>query len=165
MRKPLNQNEFRSTNPSPVSQPMLKRRQRFRYDAPPVQEPSRTSSVRIPVSEAQEFDMDVTAAHSIGGTAPIRPAQMAPTPGAQPVSAGGLVAPQDEVQISSAASALGQIDPGMQIHEARLAEIRAAIADGSYETPEKLDVAVDRLLAALTASPKFSPGNLPVDDA
>ena len=32
---------------------------------------------------------------------------------------------------------------------ARVNAIRAAIADGSYETPEKLDLALDRLLERL----------------
>ena len=31
----------------------------------------------------------------------------------------------------------------------RVAAIKAAIADGSYETPEKLDIALDRLLDRL----------------
>ena len=31
----------------------------------------------------------------------------------------------------------------------RVAAIKAAIADGSYETPEKLDIALDRLLERL----------------
>ena len=31
----------------------------------------------------------------------------------------------------------------------RVAAIKAAIADGSYETPDKLDIALDRLLARL----------------
>lgn len=31
----------------------------------------------------------------------------------------------------------------------KVAAIRAAIADGSYETPEKLDLALDRLLDAI----------------
>ena len=31
----------------------------------------------------------------------------------------------------------------------RVQAIRAAIADGSYETPEKLDIALDRLLDSL----------------
>jgi len=149
MRKPLNQNDFRSTNPAASSQPMLKRRPRFRYDAPPAQEPSWSGSSRMPASDAEEFDMDVTGAAAIGGTSPIRPTQFAPAAGIQSLPAHGLVAPQDEVQISSSASALGQIDPGSQIHEARLAEIRAAIADGSYETADKLDAAVDRLIESL----------------
>jgi anti-sigma28 factor (negative regulator of flagellin synthesis) len=96
--------------------------------------------------------MDVTGAGAVGGAAPIRPTQLSTPQGVEAPLDGGLVAPQDEVQISSAARALGQIDPGSQIHEARLAEIRAAIAEGTYETPEKLAAAVERLLAALNAS-------------
>jgi anti-sigma28 factor (negative regulator of flagellin synthesis) len=53
------------------------------------------------------------------------------------------------VQISSAARALGDVDAASPLHEARLAAIRAAIEDGSYETPGKLEAAVDRLLTEL----------------
>lgn len=95
--------------------------------------------------------MDVTSAGAIGGPSPIRPAHLAPSQGVEASAPGGLEAPQDEVRISSAARALGQLEPGTQIHEARLAEIRAAIADGSYETPEKLEAAVERLVTALNS--------------
>ncbi|WP_197443547.1 flagellar biosynthesis anti-sigma factor FlgM [Maioricimonas rarisocia] len=53
--------------------------------------------------------------------------------------------PQDEVDISSAARLLDQLnDP--QVRAARLAEIKAAIDAGTYETEDKLEAALDKLL-------------------
>ena len=49
----------------------------------------------------------------------------------------------DKVEIS--AEAASAADAG-EIRAGRVAEIRAQIAKGSYETPEKLDAALDRLL-------------------
>lgn len=145
MRKPHNRNQFRSIPTQPAAQPMLMRRRRFRYDEA-VTEPSWSESVNF---DAEECDMDVTGAGAIGHAAPIRPAHLSGAQGVDATRPGGIEAPQDEVQISSAARALGQLDAGTQIHEARLAEIRAAIADGSYETFDKLDAAVDQLIEAL----------------
>jgi negative regulator of flagellin synthesis FlgM len=148
MRKPHSRKQFHSQTTEPASQPMLMRRRRFRYDEAISTEPSWSESPDSDL-DAQEFDMDVTGAGSIGGAAPIRPTQLASSHGVSPAHASGIEAPQDEVRISSAARALGEIDAGSQIHQARLAEIRAAIADGSYETFDKLDAAVDRLIEAL----------------
>lgn len=90
--------------------------------------------------------MDVTSAGSVTGPGAIRPVQpssVAPV-NAAPVT--GLEAPRDEVEISSAARLLEQarIDP--RVRAERLAEIQAAIANGTYETPAKLEAAVERLL-------------------
>jgi negative regulator of flagellin synthesis FlgM len=127
---------------------MLKRSLKFRYDLPQHGEFAWSDSFDYD-PDLQEPDMDVTGAGPLGGPGPIRPTQLNPAQRVEDVSAGGIAAPQDEVHISSAAQALGQIEQGTQIHEARLAEIRAAIADGTYDTPEKLDAAVERLLDAL----------------
>lgn len=152
MRKPCNRNKFRLSDPHDPPQSMLYRRSRLRYDPPLTWERPPSASACDSDATTQEVDMDVTGAGAVGGAAPIRPTQLSAPDGVEAPLSGGLVAPQDEVQISSAARALGQIDPGLQIHEARLAEIRAAIADGTYETPEKLEAAVERLLASLNSS-------------
>ncbi len=54
--------------------------------------------------------------------------------------------PQDEVQISSAADFVSQVQQLPDVRGDRVAALRAAIADGSYETPAKLDAALDGLL-------------------
>ncbi len=64
-------------------------------------------------------------------------------------------APVDQLDISSAARQASSAAPaeaiagGGEIRLDRVAEIRRAIADGSYETPDKLDAAVSRLMDRL----------------
>ena len=61
-------------------------------------------------------------------------------------------APTDQLDLSSSAKSVNRLDStspiagGGEIRIDRVAEIRRQIADGSYETPEKLDAALDRLL-------------------
>ena len=52
----------------------------------------------------------------------------------------------DEVSISQQADFLSRIDDIPDIRQERVDQIRAEIADGTYETDEKLDIAVSRLL-------------------
>jgi len=55
---------------------------------------------------------------------------------------------RDELEISEAARAAEARQPGevSGIRQDRVNAIRAQIAAGTYETPEKLDAALDRLL-------------------
>jgi negative regulator of flagellin synthesis FlgM len=53
---------------------------------------------------------------------------------------------QDEVQISSQGEILSRLSDIPEIRQDKVAALRAAIADGTYETDEKLGVALDRLL-------------------
>lgn len=52
---------------------------------------------------------------------------------------------QDEVQISDAARMVEQVKEMPDIRQDRVDAIRQQIASGTYETAEKLDVALDRL--------------------
>jgi negative regulator of flagellin synthesis FlgM len=54
--------------------------------------------------------------------------------------------PRDHVEISPLGQMLDGIAQLPDIRHEKVAEIRQQIADGAYETPEKLDVALDRLL-------------------
>ena len=64
-------------------------------------------------------------------------------------------APVDQLDLSSNVSGVNRLDSptqiagGGEIRIDRVAEIRRQIADGSYETPERLDAALDRLLDQL----------------
>ena len=85
------------------------------------------------------------------------------THGAQATSAAKAVDAASAAQAASARQGVGEVHDavalsveGVKAAEAtsdirfdRVAAIRAAIADGSYETPEKLDIALDRLLDSL----------------
>ena len=77
--------------------------------------------------------------------------------GAQPINAPHLqraadvrpgTAPSqtDQVDISPAAQLAGQVSDIPDIRQDRVATIKAAIADGTYETADKLSTAIDRLL-------------------
>ncbi|MGI9474700.1 MAG: flagellar biosynthesis anti-sigma factor FlgM [Rubripirellula sp.] len=74
---------------------------------------------------------------------PQKPADSASKPNSAPV---------DQLDLSSATTGVNRLDStshiagGGEIRIDRVAELRRQIADGSYETPEKLDAALDRLL-------------------
>ena len=53
---------------------------------------------------------------------------------------------RDEVEFSDAARLIEQTHGTPDIRQDRVDAIRAQIAEGTYETQEKLDIAVDRLL-------------------
>ena len=53
---------------------------------------------------------------------------------------------QDELQISDAARLVEQAKQAPEIRQDRVDAIRQQIAAGTYETPEKLEIALDRLL-------------------
>ncbi len=78
-------------------------------------------------------------------TPPEKPAEGATKPSAAPV---------DQLELSQGLGAnrlhaANQVAGGGEIRIDRVAEIRRQIADGRYETPEKLDAALDRLLDQL----------------
>lgn len=75
--------------------------------------------------------------------APHRAAQAAPTRETGPAAA------VDQLDISSAAHEASLARDASGIRQDKVAALRAAIANGSYETPEKLDVALSRLLDTL----------------
>lgn len=53
---------------------------------------------------------------------------------------------QDEVQLSAEAQQLEDVDSIPGIRHDRVKELRAQIEAGTYETPEKLDAALERML-------------------
>ena len=55
-------------------------------------------------------------------------------------------APRDHVEISPLGQMLDGISQLPEIRHERVEEVRRQIAAGSYETPEKLELALDRLL-------------------
>ncbi len=88
--------------------------------------------------------MEVSGPSAINSAIPINrpPAAQAAAPAAQPVSA----TPKDEVEISAAGRTLGDLSQSSEIRQERLAQIKAAIDDGTYETHEKFDIAMSKLL-------------------
>ncbi|MGB9623646.1 MAG: flagellar biosynthesis anti-sigma factor FlgM [Phycisphaerae bacterium] len=58
---------------------------------------------------------------------------------------------QDEVEISSVAQALSLLEGAPDIRVHKVAAVREAIARGDYETEEKIDRTIDRLMTDVYA--------------
>ena len=67
----------------------------------------------------------------------------APAQGAAPAESTSI---HDEVNISDAARWIEQARQTPDVRQDRVQSLRAQIAAGTYETPDKLDVTVNRLL-------------------
>lgn len=93
--------------------------------------------------------MDVHGINTVQGAIPVRSAQ--PTGEMQAAGSAGPVAPRDEVEISSAGRLMQEMSESSDLRAERLAQIKEAINDGTYETEEKLQVALQRLLEDLDA--------------
>ena len=89
--------------------------------------------------------MDVRSLGSVSGAVPVRPT----APAAEPARASGTqpISTEDKVEISSAARLLDTASRSSEIRAERLDQIKAEIEAGTYETPEKLEAALVRLLA------------------
>jgi negative regulator of flagellin synthesis FlgM len=83
------------------------------------------------------------------GTTQIHSAQSIRAPHRPPSTApagGTATSGVDELDISSEADFVSQAHDLPEVREDRVAQIKAQIQSGKYETPEKLNVALDRLL-------------------
>lgn len=67
----------------------------------------------------------------------------------QPSQPSSSIDTNDELTLSSEAQALSAASPDTEVRMDKVSQIRQQIADGSYETPEKLDLALERLLDQL----------------
>jgi negative regulator of flagellin synthesis FlgM len=82
-------------------------------------------------------------AHVHGPQAVGAPHTTRPLPSAQATESPAI---RDEVNISDAARMVEQVHQVPDIRQDRVDSIRAQIAAGTYETPDKVNVAVERLL-------------------
>ncbi len=70
---------------------------------------------------------------------------------AQEAAADPVAVPVDRVEISETGQLLATLEHPEGIRADKVAAIREAIQNGTYETDEKIDVTVSRLLEALQA--------------
>lgn len=92
-------------------------------------------------------DMDVRGINSVPGNVPIRPTTNPPV-----TRDAGVAKPQfprDELQISAAGKMLEQASQNSDVRQERLAQIKAAIENGTYDTDEKLEAALGRMFDSL----------------
>ena len=88
--------------------------------------------------------MQIQGVYHIHGAQPVQaPHQLRP---AQPTSGNSHSAPVDQLDISPEADLVSRARDASDIRADRVAQLRAQIEAGTYETEEKLDFAVGRLL-------------------
>jgi anti-sigma28 factor (negative regulator of flagellin synthesis) len=91
--------------------------------------------------------MEVNGPNSIGNTGPIKPDKQ---PGnIEKAAEHSSVQPKDEVEISNAGKMLNQLNQSSELHSERLAQIKAEIEAETYETADKLEAAMERLLGEI----------------
>jgi negative regulator of flagellin synthesis FlgM len=91
--------------------------------------------------------MEVRGLNSVGGAAPV--SRTASAAAAGPAAPAGPATLRDDVEISAASRMLDDASRTPGVREQRLEQIRSAIEAGTYETPEKLQIAIDRMLEQL----------------
>ena len=90
--------------------------------------------------------MEVNGIGSVQGGSPLKQVQPTtePVDGVQATDQSTSISPQDEVEISPEARMLEALNP--EVRAEHLAQIKADIDAGTFETPEKLEIALERLL-------------------
>lgn len=93
-------------------------------------------------------DMDVRGLGSVHRAYPVRSVSpssggLESTPASRPTS------PTDALEISSAGKMLDQLSQTTDMRQERIARIKEAIENGTYDTDAKLEAALERMLGSL----------------
>lgn len=91
--------------------------------------------------------MAINGPGPIQNTFAVKPAT--PAPEVQQTSEIRPASPRDEVEISSAGKMLDSLNQTGELHSERLALIKAAIEADEYDSPEKLEAALSRMIAEI----------------
>jgi negative regulator of flagellin synthesis FlgM len=95
--------------------------------------------------------MQIFGPYRVSTTPPTSPTNRTQRQSPAEATGKASVTPQDQLDLSSQATGINRISPTEvaatgEIRIDRVADIRRQIADGSYETPEKIDAALDKFL-------------------
>lgn len=91
--------------------------------------------------------MEVNGPGSVHGAYPVN--HVRPSSEVRPTSEATPASPQDEVEISTAGRMLDQLSQTSAFRAERLAQIKAEIEAGTYDTDEKLEAAFAKLLGQI----------------
>jgi anti-sigma28 factor (negative regulator of flagellin synthesis) len=141
-------NPFSSNGLSPESKRLLFGGRVLRYDPAVSADHPESTDRHEELTAEGDADMDVTGAGHIGGTGAIRPIQPSAASGVAATGAAGIQSPKDEIMISDAARSLSEMQMDPQVRAARLAEIKSAIDAGTYDTPQRLEAAIEKMIVA-----------------
>lgn len=93
-------------------------------------------------------DMDVRGLGSVHRAFPVRSVTPS-SAGLESTVANRPSSPRDALEISSAGKMLDQLSQTTDMRQERLARIKEAIENGTYDTDAKLEAAMERMLGAL----------------
>ncbi len=95
-----------------------------------------------------QTNMDVSGIGSVSGATPAR--AVSPTTSvSQPPTASTVVSPRDQLEISSAGKMLDRLSETPEVRAERLAQIKEAIENGAYDTDEKLEAALSKMIDSM----------------
>lgn len=122
----------------------------FRYDSRHEEGTTPSSLERIN-RQVGSADMEVQGPGSVQRPSPVQ--RSLPTGTAKPASSAGATGipttPKDAVEISSAGQLLDKLSKSPEVRAERLAQIKAAIDSGNYDTDEKLEAALMNLFQSM----------------
>ena len=108
------------------------------------------SSLERTARQVGSADMEVQGPGSLQRSVPISPVKSAgQAGGAGKPQSPASSKPTDAVEISSAGQLLDKLSKSPEIRAERLAQIKASIASGAYDSEEKLEAALMNLLQSI----------------
>lgn len=137
---------------SPAQKPELNRFPSLGYDYGDPNDDGRSPSEQPEDRLRGSADMDVNGIGSVHSSYPIQRSQ--PTPDVSKAAETTPISTADQVEISSAGRLLDQAVQTSGLRAERLEQIKAAIDAGTYDTDEKLEAALERLLDEIGFSEK-----------
>lgn len=122
----------------------------FRYDSRH-EDGNKPSSLKRTDRQVGSADMEVQGPGSVQRPSSVqRSIPAGPAKTSRPTDAAGPPAtPKDAVEISSAGQLLDKLSKSPEVRAERLAQIKADIASGKYDTDEKLEAAMMNLLQSM----------------
>jgi negative regulator of flagellin synthesis FlgM len=110
--------------------------------------------VEVSVPTGSNLTMQIYGPYRVSTTQPNSPPQRSQPQKADEAGAKPTATPVDQLDLSSGSASVNrlgasQVAGGGEIRINRVADIRRQISDGNYETPEKLDAALNRILDRL----------------
>ena len=109
----------------------------------------RTSALSTSPGPIQDgrTDMDVRGVRSTLGAIPVRSSNGVPA--GREIASQKPVSPQDQLEISAAGNMLDQLSQNPDLRQERIARIKEAIQNGTYDTDEKLEAALSKMFDSL----------------
>jgi negative regulator of flagellin synthesis FlgM len=107
------------------------------------------SSLERTARQVGSADMEVQGPGSLQRSVPISPVKSAGQAGAAKPQSPASSKPTDAVEISSAGQLLDKLSKSPEVRAERLAQIKASIASGAYDSEEKLEAALMNLLQSI----------------